>query len=164
MFKYELETKDLGCMPGFATEGLCDLGRALWISVFPLVKEENDVSLATLMAQLREANDIINLKELRKQIWERLPRGSLKNACIINKHFHFLGISLENKFLEKEHIQDIHKDDNCSGVIDQKIKKTLNTQWEGILKWIKIHSHSRMVCRHESRFTINLEEWIPHCF
>ena len=92
VFKCELETKDLDYMPGFATEGLYDLGRALWISVFPLVKEENDVSLATLMAQLRESNDIINLKELRKQIWECLPRGSLKYACIINKHFHFLGI------------------------------------------------------------------------
>lgn len=92
VFKYELETKHLECMPGFASEGLYDLGRALWIPVFPLVKEENDVSLATFMAQLRESNDIINLKELRKQIWECLPRGSLKNTHIINKHFHFLGI------------------------------------------------------------------------
>lgn len=29
VFKYELETKHLACMPGFAAEGLYDLGRAL---------------------------------------------------------------------------------------------------------------------------------------
>lgn len=29
VFKYELETKHLECMPGFASEGLYDLGRAL---------------------------------------------------------------------------------------------------------------------------------------
>lgn len=100
--------------------------------MFPLVRKDNDTSLASLTVQLRKLNEVIHTEKSLKTNTGMCIKRRLKNPCILNKNFHFFQTG--KKLLEKEYVQNLHKTNHCNGVTDKKIENKLDIQWEKIIK------------------------------